>query len=306
MKVIEIVQIKIAEAKTDPAPGSWLKGPLHSIFASLGIIYYIDDCMKTRKKLDRDLAQFKKLNGQVSEKNSFYGDKSIEQAQDHYYQLIREVVGKVSFSIAAVLASNAFRFFLVHLSDLIRYLPILGGPISVVVRLLAALAALGMPAALAWLEINQDTIAAMFRTIIYNVVGLPSSVLWNEAVELVNAALVKLEIKKDNSVKDRLTVPIKPNSFMSDIFKGPEGPLIAGQTATDDGVHLTIDPTFYNNPVVRDEVLAASRAGTKNPLDSIPKQPGKIYPTWDATRSQFEYPSGFIAQWNKYRAEKGI
>ena len=53
-------------------------------------------------------------------------------------------------------------------------------------------------------------------------------------------------------------------------------------------------------PVVR-AVDSGVSSGKGNPLDKIPKRPGAVYPTWDASRETFEFPSGFSAQREKFK-----
>ena len=304
---MEIVQIKESDAGSTGLRSrmktvavnlnNYAGHPLFSIFRSLGLIYYVEDCIRARTVLDADLAQFKELNGKVPKENQFYGDGNLEKATTHYYQKMQMIVGKAATSMIAVLLPGAL------LRGIGLFLAVLPGIgiLGAVVNLFRIVANLAVPAALVLIESGKlkDTFIEAFMLTLYSIVGLTVTPFWNKAVEKINDWSNDLEITKDGSVKKRLTIPSDPKDPMANLLKAPEGPIIAGLAATDDGVHLTLAPDFYFNPLVIAEIRNSITSGKGNPLDKIPRFPGKIYPTWVQWEEKYKIPPGFATQWKQ-------
>jgi hypothetical protein len=252
--------------------------------------------------LDADLAQFKQLNGKVPKENQFYGDDSLEKAHTHYYQKMHMIVGKAATSIVAILLPEVL---LKSLKIFLKRLPLVGGIFGAVINFFLILSKIAVPAALALIESGKlkDTFIEAFILVLYSIVGLGVTPFWNVAVEKINNGLKDLEITKDDSVKKRLTIPSDPKDPMANLLKAPEGPIIAGLAATDDGVHLTLAPAFYSNPSVNYKISMSIKDGKGNPLDKIPRFPGKIYPTWVEWEEKYKIPPGFSTQWEQHRKD---
>jgi hypothetical protein len=315
MKVIEIV-----EARTRPAPANrsveqalFSRIPGGSKFLSFlqiaGGLYLIADFLKRKEALNSQFAQFKKSKGAVPTTNMFSGSTSIEEAQQKYHDQMEQLVGQVATEIALVWARNGFKNFLNGLATLVSWLPMLGWVPALIIRVFAWLITLSPAISIWWLRNHNDFLTEFIKKLLYGLVGWTSTELWNDAVALANDGLKAAGITKDDKLKNKLSIPTDPNKHLTGFLDGSWAAAdknaikIAGSTATDKDGYLTLNPDFYGVvPVVRTVGLDISD-GKGNPLDKIPKRPGAIYPTWDKSREQFEFPSGFTDQWQKFKGK---
>ena len=327
MKIIEIVKEAPTFAERNPViagrtsieqkyfskiPGGQI---LLTFFQFLGVVYFINDFIKQKDKLNNDFNQFKKSNGDVPKNNMFSGSASIQEAQTKYYEQMEQLVGKVAASVVLAWSRGGFRKILGGVQILLRFIPVVGWIPATIVGIFKYVLTLSPALTLLWFEKSNDFLTQFVKKILYSLVGWPATEGWNTIVSLGADALKAVGIDKifgksvDQTKKD-LTIPTDPNGLhgllygANGTFDSPKGIRVGDEIATDKDGYLTIEPQFYYLPSVKNTVSLDIANGKGNPLDKIPKRPGAIYPVWTGYNDQFNTPDGFIAQWEKFKGKK--
>jgi hypothetical protein len=318
MKVIEIVER--ARSKNPVLSGSMSLeqkyfakipgGPiLLTFFQFLGVVYFINDFIKQKDKLNNDFNQFKQSNGAVPTTNTFSGSTSVQDAQTKYYEQMEQLVGKVAVSVVLAWSRGGFRKILGGVQILLRFIPVVGWIPATIVGILKYVLTLSPALTLLWFEKSNDFLTQFIKKILYSLVGWPVTEGWNTIVSLGTDALKSAGVtsiggKPIDQVKNKLTIPTDPNSNHN-ILSGDDSKAIkvGGVVATDKDGYLTVNPQFYYMPSVKNAISIAISDGKSNPIDKIPKRPGAIYPKWTGYNDQFNTPDGFIAQWEKFKGK---
>jgi hypothetical protein len=298
MKIIEIIQ-------EDGMIDAVTKAPIYSIFRALGIAYLLDNLNRERDKLRADLDKFKQLNGKVDAGNKFYNDKTIEKAQAHYDQLIRELVTHARNEAVVFIFADLVRFLVIVQANFQKMSPFkLNKKIGTFIRFLLFLAEMSTAAAITLIETNKDTLGAAFDLAFYTWIDSPSLSSINHFINVVDTFLAYFNVTKKDQVNNAFSIPTDPNDPMANAYKPSTRPRLGKYPITDKNGFLTLEPAFWSDTSTWRLINQSIESGNGNPLDKHPKLPGKIYPTWNSNLEQYIIPYGFATQWDEFVADR--